>query len=268
MQLPAGGMDAFYIDESMDPSNFVLCSVAFPFLRTAADGWHAVWDENYEHIRTWRRHAKDAHGIPLSKELHGQKLASGRGRYLEGKHQLSRSRAAAAYVDLLQRLSFLPPLSIIGVVGNKSSKLYDGKKLQALLLALFQRMRTFCEKSSRIGFVFFDEGHGEYRKLYRRARRFLPTGSSQGGWESGSATKNMPLDNFTKDANIKQSQHSNLIQIADLVAYALRLKIAGEQGTLAPWQKALGMEQMYDQIPRPVLNIYASAKDPLGIVRL
>jgi len=72
--------------------------------------------------------------------------------------------------------------------------------LEVLLYALLQRMRTACNRSRRNGIVFFDEGHGEYRKLYRRARVFLPTGSMFGGWRGGAQTQNMPLDNFTKDS--------------------------------------------------------------------
>ncbi|HEX9764255.1 MAG TPA: DUF3800 domain-containing protein, partial [Candidatus Acidoferrales bacterium] len=87
-------------------------------------------------------------------------------------------------------------------------------------------------------------------------------------WETGAATKNLPLTNFTKDANTKQSQHSFLIQLADLVAYALLLKIRAEGGGLTPWQQDLNLETLYDAIPRRVLNTAASATDPLGIVRL
>jgi hypothetical protein len=70
-------------------------------------------------------------------------------------------------------------------------------------------------RAERIGLVFFDEGHGEYRTLYRRARVFLSTGSERGDWGAGKGTKNLPLplDNFTKDANTKESEHCFFIQL-------------------------------------------------------
>lgn len=268
VKLLPGGIDVFYIDESMDADVFTLSCVAIPFLRNVEGTWTIVWEDQFDNIRSWRRDLSKKHGIPVAKELKGSKLASGRGRYLRGKHQLPRGDAAVAYRDLLAGLTFLPASSIITVVGTKASNLYSHSKLEALLYALLQRMRTACHKAERAGFVFFDEGHGEYRNLYRKARVYLPTGSSQGGWAGGKPSKNLPLSNFTKDGNIKQSQHSFFVQLADMLSYAALLKVRGERNKLTEWQAALSLGDLYDRIPVTVLNTFASRNDPLGIVRL
>jgi hypothetical protein len=266
MRLASGGIDIFYIDESMDDDVYAITSVAIPFLRFVDQVWTIVWPDHFEAIRDWRTDVKNVHGIPVRKELHGNKLASGRGRYRHGKQQFSRRAAAGVYGDLLSRLVFLPDTSIISVVGTRSSKLYGQTKLEAILHALLQRMRKACSDTKRNGLVFFDEGHGEYRKLYRRSLVYLPTGSQFGGWSSLGFSKNLPLDNFVKDGNEKSSKHSFYIQLADLIVYALKIK--GERKSLTSWQAANNLQDLYGKIPMAKLNTKASWKDPLGIVRL
>lgn len=153
-------------------------------------------------------------------------------------------------------------------MGDRDSNLFGHTKLEAVLYALLQRMRTACAKTHRQGLVFFDEGHGEYRKLYRKARKFLPTGSLYGQWNGQGASRNIPLDNFTKDANIKESEHSFFIQLADILGYSLFLKRKKEIGALTDWQAEKDVGTLYDAVPLRALNTRASTRDPQGIVRL
>jgi len=73
---------------------------------------------------------------------------------------------------------------------------------------------------------------------------------------------------FQHPANIKESEHSFFIQLADIVSYAALMKVKGEMGRLTPWQEATSLASLYDTIPVTVLNTRASYRDPLGIVRL
>jgi len=268
MQLPWGGIDIYYIDESTGPDALVMSAVAVPFLRPVDGNWSIVWPDHFEMLREWKRKLWHDYEIPVQKELKGSKLASGRGRYLKGKHQLQKPEAATVYRAALSSMGFIQSLGIITVVGTDKSHLYGHTRLEAVLYALLQRMRTACNKTQRAGMVFFDEGHGEYRKLYRKALVHLPTGSNRGDWGDGAATRSIPLDNFVKDGNTKNSTHSFYIQLVDLVSYAALLKIRGEQGRLAEWQQELELNTLYDAIPRSALNTLASSRDPQGIVRL
>src|SRR5262249_27220439 len=142
-------------------------------------------------------------------------------------------------------------------------------QLEAALYALLQRMRMQCIVRNTNAIVFFDEGHPEYRKLYRQAQVYLPTGSRLGSWGGGSFSKNMPLDMFTKDGNTKPSKHCHFTQIADLVAYAAFLKIKAERRALTAWQTKYKLGTLYDELPRAVKNIAAQNKAPHdAIVRL
>ena len=113
------------------------------------------------------------------------------------------------------------------------TELMGHKGIGAALFGLFQRLRSQCQDEKVNGLLFFDEGHGAYVRLFRQAQIWMPTGSERGVWEDGKATKNLPLSMFPKDANIKLSELSYFIQIADLVCYAARLKLEFENRKLA-----------------------------------
>lgn len=85
-----------------------------------------------------------------------------------------------AYAFALESLNFLPSESVFSIACERDYRLYGYTRLEAALYATFQRMQRKCEFERRAALVFFDEGHGEYRRLFRRAKRHLPTGSRQG----------------------------------------------------------------------------------------
>lgn len=268
--LPRGGMDVWYVDESMERDLFVVSAVSVPFMRpaTTPGGWSVVWEDHFLAAREWRSRIRRVHGVPARKELHAWKLLSGRGNYRRGRERFGKRAAAAVFRWMLSELTFLQDASIITVAGFGSPKLYGFTRHEAVLYALLQRMQRAARGTDRLGFTFFDQGRGEYRKLYRKARVHLPTGSSQGAWEEGAASKNIPMNLFVKDGNFKDSKHSLFTQIADLLCYAAFLKAKALQGRLTDWQAAFGLGTAYDSVPTRVLNTYASRKDPQGIVWL
>jgi hypothetical protein len=269
MQLRDGGMDIFYIDESHDNKFYVVTAIAVPFLRKNRDGWTIAWDDHFKQARQWRRALKSNFDIPTSKELHGVKLASGRGNFLKGKYNFSRARASRVYRDILSAVDFLPNASVISCAARRPAFLYGGERLEAAMHALFQRIRSQCNGRNVNAIVFFDQGHPEYRKLYRKAQVYLPTGSQFGGWMGQGQTRNLPLDMFTKDANEKNSKHCFFTQLADLIAYAAFLKIKNEGSLLTDWQQQYKLGNLYDSIPSALLNLRASRVPPRdGIVRL
>lgn len=267
MILRPGGIDVYYIDESHDRHHFVASAIRIPFLRPIEGQWHIVWPDRLALAKKWRRDAKLKHKIPTSKELHGVKLASGRGNFLEGKHNFKRKQAAKAYQELLLNLHyFVPDSGIMSTCASRGTFLYGRDRLEAAMHALFQRMRLSCNENQTNAMVFFDQGHPEYRALYRMAQVYLATGSAYGSWGQD-RTKNLPLDMFFKDGNEKDSKHCFFTQAVDLIAYSAFLKIKGEKGMLSDWQMELSSDKMYDSILPRLLNAkVSSTKD--GIKRL
>ncbi len=238
--------------------------------KTEWDAHHITdtWSDYFKAAKAWRSDLKDRFNIPVSKELKGAKLATGHNSYDGGKGALYGTKAHEAYAHALRNLSFLPPRSIFSVCAARNYNMYGHRKLEASLYAVFQRLEKQMNAANSLCTIFFDEGHGEYRTLFRKACKHLPTGSSQGHWASGARSKNMPLQATIEDANFKDSKTSHFIQIADLVAYATLSKIKAERGTISAKQTRLGTALLHDQIPREVLNQKVYTRNPDGIVRL
>ena len=180
-KLPDCGLHTFSADESDDKSTYIISCVAIPTLGATAGGVPVEWNDFYNHAKEWRKLLREQYGIPINKELKGSKLATGRNNYDRGRNRLFGPRALEAYRFALDQLDFLPSASVFSVTCQRDYRLYGHTRLEAVLYAMFQRIQRKCVSDKIAGLLFFDEGHGEYRKLYRRACVHLPTGSSQGG---------------------------------------------------------------------------------------
>ena len=235
MLLKPNGIDIFYIDESYDGSIFVATAISIPFLRNIEGQWTIVWGNQFEASKQFRKDVRQNLSIPMDKELHGLKLASGRGNFKKGKYNFSKAQGAGAYRKILRNVSFLPNMSIMSACAQKhdggGSMLYGNHRIEAAMICLFQRMRTKCIADGVNAMSYFDGEIPEYRKLYRKSQVHLPTGSRYGG------TRNLPLNMFFEDANIKNSKHCWFTQMADLVAYSAFLKIKSERNELTDWQE-------------------------------
>lgn len=265
MNLASNGIDIFYVDESERYPLSVTTVVRVPFLRPSENGWKFVWHSYLEKAAVWRRALSKKHSIRFREELHGHKLMRTQGLYHKDWRNLSPLEATAAYSDALSTLTWLPDASIMSTYSTDQSELMGFKGIDACLLGLFQRLRTQCDKNGVNGLLFFDEGHKSYIKNYRRAQKWMPTGSQVGWWERGKATKNMPLDMFPKDANTKSSELSYFLQIADLVAYAARVKLENERGNLQKKRIEREHHKVYDAMPKTVINLRVTTRRADGI---
>lgn len=266
MDLSPNGIDIFYIDESERHPLAVASVVRIPFLRPKEGGWEFVWENYLAAAISWRRTLSIAHSIRFREELHGYKILRHQGLYLKTWRNLSPIQATALYKDALATLTWLPDGAIMSAFATDTSQLMGHKGIAACLLGLFQRIRNDCNYRKVNGLMFFDEGHTSYILLYRMAQKYLPTGSSFGGWQGGKRTKNLPLSMFPKDANTKISDLSYFMQVADLVSYAVRLKIEQERGQLAAKRVSSDHHIVYDSIPRTRLNTLATFKRKDAIV--
>lgn len=140
MLLQPGGLDIFYVDESHDKNHYVVTAVRIPFLRKVEGAWEIVWPNHLGLAKRWRKEIKTTLNIPVSKELHGLKLASGRGHFLYGKFNLKHKQAAEAYRQILRNLIFVPDKGIMSVVASRGKYLYGHDRLEAAMYALFQTM--------------------------------------------------------------------------------------------------------------------------------
>jgi len=80
-----------YADESDDKKCFILACVSIPATQVIspqsewdAGGFSKEWKEYFLAAKAWRGALRDRFGIPISKELKGSKLATGRNSYDHG----------------------------------------------------------------------------------------------------------------------------------------------------------------------------------------
>lgn len=259
-------MDIFYIDESASADTFVMSSVRIPLLRFGNDGqWWVSWPHYYEAARAWRRDLAAKHSLKIRPEIHSSDFLAGKGKMHASGRVLTKAEAADAFRYGLSQLSFLDDASIITAFATAKSALFGQTKMKATLTGLLQRLERQTTKEERAALTFFDEGHREYWKIYRRSQAYMPVGSALGGWGSG-ATKSLPLKQFVEDGNIKSSADSYVLQIADMVAYAALQKLKHEAGILPQWRVALNHHTLYDAIPLRHINVLATNKRKDGIV--
>ncbi|MGK7652403.1 DUF3800 domain-containing protein [Roseovarius sp. B08] len=275
MSLPCTTLSTVYADESDDKTRFVLAFVNVPTAEIVQPehDWDSArflnkWESSFASVIKWRQYLRDKHGIPVAKELKGRKLAKGQNRYKNGNLPLYGPPAIRAYKDALDQLAFLPDQSIFSICATRGFHLYGYYKLEACLNAAFQRIETQNKRSGQKSLLMFDEGHGEYRTLFRKACRYLPTGSRMGGWSDGTSTANKPLSTSIEDVNFKDSRQSHFIQIADLIAYATLLKVKSERSDLTEKEKRLHLGSLHDAIPRNLLNTKVHTGGTDGIKRL
>lgn len=252
MELRDGGLDIYYIDESERHPLSLVTSVRVPLLRQVDGVWRFVWQEYLNKAVEWRRNLSAQHNIRMRTELHGYEILAHRGLLLKGRKNLRPDQATALYSTALETIDFLPTSSIMTAYADGDSELMGHKGIKAAMLGLFQRIRRQCGDSTN-AMILFDDGHPEYVSHYRKATKFLPTGSMHGGWQ-GQATTNLPLDMFPKDANLKASNQSLFLQIADLVVYSARLKLEREAQRLTQKRINRGHADLYDKLHSAAKN--------------
>ena len=160
------------------------------------------WDRYLKGAKAWRKKLREQFGVPIAKELKGSSIATGRNSYGADGGRIHGRKAFELYSTALSSLNFLRDGSIFSVFATRGFELYGHRKTEAALYALFQRMQKHCQGWRCNALVFFDEGHEEYRRLFRKSCVYLPTGSKLGGWQ-GKATKNDPFTAAIKDANFR-----------------------------------------------------------------
>lgn len=259
--LGPSGLCTFYADESDDQFIYTIACIAIPTLERPSlmsRNLAIAWDRYLQGAKAWRKALRARFGVSTTKELKGSKIATGRNSYGPGGTRILGQDAFDLYSGALSSLDFLKDGSVFSVYATRGFELYGHRKTEAALYALFQRMQKHCAAWRCNALVFFDEGHHEYRRLFRKACVYLPTGSKLGGWGEGKPTKNEPFKSAIKDANFKDSKSSLFVQIADLVAYATLLKARKELGRLSDRERAFGWGDIHDAIPRQILNHLAS----------
>jgi hypothetical protein len=235
----------YYIDESFSykEKKWIFSAIGIP-----APTWKTVFSQ----IKNMRRLMKHDLEIPLFKELHATKFVNGRGDY--GPKAIKSIRAEI----FIRILKYLARLSSFGVhiISSRNTDKYR------CLERLLNRIERTMKANNSTAILFFDEGNEiNTKKLVRRMCVINNIPSRFGGWGGdGESLKNIPLERIICDAQFVDSKKDLIIQMADIVAYALLCKDEPSKCV-----QRYNLVDAYDNL-EPILLKQACAKNKLGIV--
>lgn len=238
-------MHLIYIDDSRDEQ---LC--AFSALAVPAD----QWQEAFTQVRAFRRGLKRSDGIYVHKELHAWKFVSGRGKISD--RVVPKGRRCEIFKQALQMVASLPGSRLFNAV-------FPAKQdIRAFERLLNHINRTMIAWDSRAILICDTGKESIYIRLARRLHIYNPIPSKLGIWEdTGTATKNIPIERIIEDPFFKRSEQSYFIQLVDFCAYALLRKERP-----IPSKTEYGLDRAFELL-KPILVLEASPRDPEGVIR-
>lgn len=249
-----------YVDESGDPGlvgspcrYYVLSAVVLHELR---------WRPVLERMLAFRRRMRDAYGLKLREELHAARMITKPGALV----RIKRHERLAIIREFADHLATIPDLNVINVVIDKEGKdpAYDVFE-NAWRILLHRLDHTIADGGFRgprfIGdraMIFPDEtDNTRLRELLRRMRL-----ENQVPDPTGIGVMDVPLEHVIEDPVPRDSEHSYLVQAADLAAFLLYQELAP-----SAYMRKKGGHNYFGRLA-PVLCTGAWRRDPRGIARL
>ena len=226
----------------------------------------AMWQQEYERLRSFRQRLTKKYKFPLKWEIHTKELLLNKGDYrslsLSGRQRVA---IIEAFVNEISRLD----VRIVNVVINKHAiQRGDYGVLDSALSYSIQRMENDLSNRDPTAkfLVITDEGRvGKMRSTSRRIQRgnFVP--SHFGG------AVNRKITRLLEDPLPKDSGESYFLQACDCAAYIvymhklLQLGVGNLAGRIPPLVNSARLDRWLRRL-EPVLNLKASKTDRFGIV--
>lgn len=238
-------MHLVYIDDSRDEQLCVFSALAIP-----ADQWRGA----FQQIRSFRRDLRKTDGIFVHKEFHAWKFVSGRGNLAD--RIVPKGRRCQIFKDTLALVATLPGTRIFNAVFPAKD---DMRAFERLINRVNRTMQAWDSRA----ILICDKGkETDYTRLTRRMGAYNPIPSQFGVWSNtGTATRNIPIDRVIEDPFFKDSQDSYLIQLTDFCAYALLRR----ERPIASKSK-YGLDQAFSALTT-ILVREATRNDAEGIIR-
>jgi len=252
-------MYLMYVDESGDPG--MKGSPSQYFVLSGLVVHELSWSTTLDAVLLFRQRMKTRFGLKLREEIHAAHFINNPGTLsrIKRHHRLEILRHFA------DEISALPDVTIINVVVDKHGKdpAYDPfeKAWQALIQRFentigYRNFRGPANADER-GMIFPDGlPQKKLTGLLRKMRRHNPIPSKLSGY------RNIVLRKVIEDPIYRDSQHSLLIQAADLCAFLLYQKHVPNS-----YMKKNAGHNYFNRL-MPALCKAASPSDPNGIVRL
>ncbi|GAA2803973.1 DUF3800 domain-containing protein [Crossiella cryophila] len=188
--------------------------------RWAVYGWVemniADWRPALRAWLDWRQHLYETIGLPASYELHATKFVNGRGRPTNTDWDLRKANRSAVMVETLTTLAALPGVRV-GAVCRRSGHHTHAADKAALYADLVTALDRRLTENDEYGLITMD-GDGT-DPSYRSAHRNLKLATRR----------------IVEDPAFQGSHISQLMQIADLVAYSAYMQVLRHPAKQLMW---------------------------------
>lgn len=172
------------------------------------------WAASFDEAVAFRRRIKDRFGILMRSELKANFLLRNSGSIRD--LGLAPSARYIIYRAHMRVLSDMHAKAFAIVIDKRENDLRDSDCFELAWITLLQRLERASSATGEQVMIFHDEGENDHvRRLVRRARRYMTAGSYY-----GTGSLRVPARMLVDDPVPRRSDHSYLIQFADLVAYA------------------------------------------------
>lgn len=239
-----------YIDDSKDDNSQKIRLCSFAALLIPDDTWRDALNQ----VKEFRQWLKNKYGIYINKELHACEFVAGRGQISTGV--VTKYERSLIFHETLKLIASLPGVSLLTAADERNTQM-------RLFERLLNRINKNVETNNSYAILFCDEGNNiEYTRLRRRMGVYNPIQSQYGVWkETGSASRNIPVNRILEDPVFKDSKQSYFIQLADFASFAL----LRQENQIASRNK-YDIHTAFDLL-EPILVTKAYSKDKRGIIR-
>jgi hypothetical protein len=230
----------------------------------------SFWNEFFQKIVDLRRDFHKRYGIPQRTPFHATEIVNGHGDYHHTKYGLTTNDRFALYREVLEFLAAQKGLLYVLNVFIQKDKFIkrDQDVFEWGWKIFLQRFHNTLwpgdatAKAGQLGgegdfgFLINDRTHDDaLRLLMRRMRAFNYIKST-----TGRGYRNILITQLLDDPAPRNSRHSYIVQLADMVAFAL-----ARRDRPRPKLNRYGFEKFFD-ILDPVLLKSANPSNPQGIV--
>ena len=232
----------YYIDESKANDKYIYTALGVPIKQ---------WNHIFGRIQAFRQYINKQYGIQLYKELHATKFVNGRGQFAKivSKYQRSEIFKMCLKTIAAEFETGIHTFSSITDTPEKS------------LERIVTRIGNTARHNDYFALIFFDSGNEvSTQKNVRKMRAINYIPSKYGQWDSGSYTKNIPVERIVADSMFIDSSKDYMIQVADFVAYSVKTKYEPSSNA-----KKYALEDSY-LILEPIILKQATQSNEFGIV--
>ncbi|WP_317444090.1 DUF3800 domain-containing protein [Streptomyces collinus] len=172
------------------------------------------WLTSFDEAVAFRRRIRDRFGILMRSELKANYLLRNSGSIRD--LGLAPRARHIIYRAHMRALSDMRAKAFAIVIDKRENDLRDSDCFDLAWITLLQRLERASSATGEPVMIFHDEGENDHvRRLVRRTRRYMTAGSYY-----GTGSLKVPARMLVDDPVPRRSDHSYLIQFADLVAYA------------------------------------------------